>query len=259
MIAGKMRKTSGKRSLIGIFCAFSSATAFRRLRISVARFRMVCRDRDAELLALGERADEHAHVRRVGPLTEAGDRLEDGEAHALLLKRQPDLLPERVLEPLGGDAHRGEDAETRFDRDDQQVDHVRHLAVDLLEALTHRAVDVHHREGHLEGPVLAMVTDALRSSDRGLFRRDAVDAMLADPTRTARTSTARRCGNSACWSCGSSATSTYEGRSEATTTWSRKNDAGDDRRCRPSRGPDRPAHSRTADPAPRLANLGAYA
>ncbi|HEY6892294.1 MAG TPA: N-acetylglutaminylglutamine amidotransferase [Solirubrobacter sp.] len=34
---------------------------------------------------------------------------------------------------------------------------------------------------HLEGPVLAMVTDALRSSDRGLFRREAVDAMLADP------------------------------------------------------------------------------
>jgi asparagine synthase (glutamine-hydrolysing) len=34
---------------------------------------------------------------------------------------------------------------------------------------------------HLEGPVLALVTDALRSSDRGLFRREAVDAMLADP------------------------------------------------------------------------------
>ncbi len=34
---------------------------------------------------------------------------------------------------------------------------------------------------HLEGPVLAMVEDALRSSDRGLFRREAVDAMLAAP------------------------------------------------------------------------------
>jgi asparagine synthase (glutamine-hydrolysing) len=34
---------------------------------------------------------------------------------------------------------------------------------------------------HLEGPVLALVTDALRSSDRGLFNRRAVDAMLADP------------------------------------------------------------------------------
>jgi asparagine synthase (glutamine-hydrolysing) len=34
---------------------------------------------------------------------------------------------------------------------------------------------------HLEGPVLAMVSEALRSSDRGLFRREAVDAMLADP------------------------------------------------------------------------------
>jgi asparagine synthase (glutamine-hydrolysing) len=34
---------------------------------------------------------------------------------------------------------------------------------------------------HLEGPVLELVTDALRSSTRGLFRRDAVDAMLASP------------------------------------------------------------------------------
>jgi asparagine synthase (glutamine-hydrolysing) len=34
---------------------------------------------------------------------------------------------------------------------------------------------------HLEGPVLAMVEDALRSSDRGLFRPEAVDAMLAAP------------------------------------------------------------------------------
>ena len=34
---------------------------------------------------------------------------------------------------------------------------------------------------HLEGPVLAMVEEALRASDRGLFRREAVDAMLAAP------------------------------------------------------------------------------
>jgi asparagine synthase (glutamine-hydrolysing) len=34
---------------------------------------------------------------------------------------------------------------------------------------------------HLEGPVLAMVEEALRSSDRGLFRREAVDTLLADP------------------------------------------------------------------------------
>ena len=34
---------------------------------------------------------------------------------------------------------------------------------------------------HLEGPVLALVTDALRASDRGLFKRAAVDAMLAAP------------------------------------------------------------------------------
>ena len=37
---------------------------------------------------------------------------------------------------------------------------------------------------HLEGPVIGMVADALTSSaarDRGLFRRDAVESMLADP------------------------------------------------------------------------------
>jgi asparagine synthase (glutamine-hydrolysing) len=34
---------------------------------------------------------------------------------------------------------------------------------------------------HLQGPVLELVRDALRSSSRGLFRRDAVEAMLASP------------------------------------------------------------------------------
>jgi asparagine synthase (glutamine-hydrolysing) len=37
---------------------------------------------------------------------------------------------------------------------------------------------------HLEGPVIEMVADALTSTaarDRGLFRRDVVDSMLADP------------------------------------------------------------------------------
>lgn len=37
---------------------------------------------------------------------------------------------------------------------------------------------------HLEGPVLNMVADVLRSptaKERGLFRTDAVEAMIADP------------------------------------------------------------------------------
>src|SRR5207248_8751500 len=38
---GKIRNTSGKRILIGAFCARSSACARRRLRISTARFRMI--------------------------------------------------------------------------------------------------------------------------------------------------------------------------------------------------------------------------
>jgi asparagine synthase (glutamine-hydrolysing) len=36
---------------------------------------------------------------------------------------------------------------------------------------------------HLEGPVLEMVEEALRSSDRGLFKRSAIDTQLADPNR----------------------------------------------------------------------------
>ena len=34
---------------------------------------------------------------------------------------------------------------------------------------------------HLQGPVLGLVTDALRASSRGLFRREAVEAMLRTP------------------------------------------------------------------------------
>ena len=59
---------------------------------------------------------------------------------------------------------------------------------------------------HLEGPVLELVADALRSErgarpravPRGRGRGDAARR----PTSTARTSTARRCGSSACSSCG---------------------------------------------------------
>src|SRR5919198_60566 len=41
-MAGKIRKTRGKRILIGAFCARSSAFALRRRRISVARSRRIC-------------------------------------------------------------------------------------------------------------------------------------------------------------------------------------------------------------------------
>ena len=57
----------------------------------------------------------------------------------------------------------------------------------------------------LEEPVLGMVREALlapEARERGLFRPDVVEAMLADPNATAPTSTARRCGSSGCWSCG---------------------------------------------------------
>ena len=72
---------------------------------------------------------------RVGAAAEALDRLAHREAHALLLEREPELLAERVGHALGRDAHRREDSETGLDRDDEEVDHVRHLLVDQLHAL----------------------------------------------------------------------------------------------------------------------------
>ena len=96
-IAGKIRKTSGKRILIGAFCARSSRLAWRACASRAARLRMICADRDAERLALDRPRGRTSassgvsaareHVRRAPPR---------GEAHALLLQRQPQLLAERA-------------------------------------------------------------------------------------------------------------------------------------------------------------------
>ena len=130
-----MKKISGKSILIGIFCARSSAIALRRLRISTARFRIVVPIETPSRSPWVSDAHEDAHVRRVRAPAEALDRLVDREAHALLLQREAELLAERVGHALRRDAHRREDAEAGLDRDDEQVDHVRHLLVDPLEAL----------------------------------------------------------------------------------------------------------------------------
>ena len=91
-MAGKMRKMSGKSILIGAFCARSSADALRRLRISIGEVAHDLPDRDAERLALDDRAHEHAHPGVSARLEQVLQRLVHGEAHALLLQRQPQLL-----------------------------------------------------------------------------------------------------------------------------------------------------------------------
>ena len=140
--AGKMKKMSGKSILIGIFCARSSAIALRRLRISTERLRIVVPMETPRRSPCVIDADEDPHVRGVTATTEALDRLTDGEAHPLLLQREPKLLAERVGHALGGDPHRREDSETGLDRHDEQVDHVRHLLVDELHALASLELDV---------------------------------------------------------------------------------------------------------------------
>ena len=87
-------------------------------------------------------ADEDPHVRGVGAAAEALDRLTDREAHPLLLEREPKLLAERVGHALGRDPHRREDSEAGLDRHDEEVDHVRHLLVDLLHPVTPLELDV---------------------------------------------------------------------------------------------------------------------
>ena len=102
----------------------------------------------------------------VGAAAEALDRLTDGESHPLLLQRQPELLAERVGHALRRDAHRREDSETCLDRHDEEVDHVRHLLVDLLHALATLELDVVRRA---------------RTSRRRLPRRRGRRAKISEP------------------------------------------------------------------------------
>ena len=55
-IAGKMKSTVGKSILIGAFIAFSSAAAWRLMRVSTAWTREDAAERDAELVGLDDRA-----------------------------------------------------------------------------------------------------------------------------------------------------------------------------------------------------------
>ena len=134
-MAGKMRKTSGNSILIGAFCAISSAAALRRFRISSAIVPHDVAHRDAERLALDDRAREERDAARVGALLEVHERLVDGQAHVLLLQRQPQLLAERAADPVGCRPHCRREAEAGLDRDDEEVDQLGQLVLDLVVAL----------------------------------------------------------------------------------------------------------------------------
>src|SRR5215210_3039923 len=79
-------------------------------------------DRDAERLALDDRAHERAHRRRLRADEHVLQRLGRGKAHVLLLERQPHLLAHRTLQALARQLQRSREAEAGFDRHHEQVD-----------------------------------------------------------------------------------------------------------------------------------------
>ena len=92
-------------------------------------------DRDAERLALADRAHERAHA--VACPTRSSMFASDlvgRQAHGLLLHRQAQLVAERAAEALGRDLHRAGEAEAGLDRDHEQVHELGQLVVDPLQA-----------------------------------------------------------------------------------------------------------------------------
>ena len=89
--AGMIRNRIGNRILTGAFCARSSTA--RPLPLPKLE-REIPHDlprRDAHRLALGDRAREHADARGVDACEQVLERLDEREAHVLLLQRQSDL------------------------------------------------------------------------------------------------------------------------------------------------------------------------
>ena len=139
--AGMIRKRIGKRIFTGAFCARSSAVGplplpelDREVPHDLAR-------RDAHRLALRDRAREHAHARRVDAREEVLERLDEREAHVLLLQRQAHLGRERLLDLRRGEPQRLREAEAGLERDDEEVDQVGQPALDLVAALPRARVD----------------------------------------------------------------------------------------------------------------------
>ena len=136
-MAGKIRSTSGKTILIGAFCARSSAAALRRLRISSDEVPHHLADRDAERLALDDRANEHAHARGVRARVRFSSVCEVERPMFCSCRVSRISSPSGPAISLGGEPHRAGEADAGLDRDDQQVDQLRQLVVDLLAPALH--------------------------------------------------------------------------------------------------------------------------
>ena len=121
-IAGKIRKTSGKRIFIGAFCARSSITCLLPRPHLDCLIPQDLADRDAEPVALHHRAHERADGGRVAAAQPVLERLERREAERLLLDRQPDLLAQRPVSRSDAIRSACVKRDARLERHYEQVD-----------------------------------------------------------------------------------------------------------------------------------------
>ena len=90
--AGMIRKSDREEHLDRrLLRALLGVGALRRFRISIGEVPHDLARRDAHRLALRDRAREHAHARRVDASEEVLERLDERQAHVLLLQRQAHL------------------------------------------------------------------------------------------------------------------------------------------------------------------------
>ncbi len=83
-----------------------------------------------------------ADAGRLGARVEVAERILVGEAHVLLLQRQPHLLAERATDPVGCESHGAGEAEAGLDRDDEQIDEIRQLVLDPIASEPDLPLDV---------------------------------------------------------------------------------------------------------------------
>ena len=145
--AGMIRKRIGKRIFTGAFCARSSDSSPLTLPQLEREVPHDLARRDAHRLALGDRAREHAYAGRVDAGEQVLERLDERQAHVLLLQRQPNLgrRAARGSSPAG-ETERLREAEAGLERHDEEVDQVGKAALDLLAPLLRARVDDEHRQ-----------------------------------------------------------------------------------------------------------------
>jgi hypothetical protein len=101
--------------------------------------------RDAERLALGDRAGEHAHARGVDTREEVLQSLDERQAHVLLLQREAHLAVERLLDLRRREAQRLQEAQAGLERDRSGRSRSGRSLLDLLPSLLGPRVHDRHR------------------------------------------------------------------------------------------------------------------